>query len=89
MGYSLGNLLISAIDFYSFLILISVLGSWIDPFSRSKVFQTVRRFTDPYLKLFRIIIPVGNMNLDISPVIGLFILNYVLKNLLFRMLIFL
>lgn len=89
MGYSLGSLLISAIDFYSFLILISVLGSWIDPFSRSKVFQTVRRFTDPYLKLFRIIIPVGNMNLDISPVIGLFILNYVLKNLLFRMLIFL
>ena len=89
MGYSLGSLLIRAIDFYSFLILISVLGSWIDPFSRSKVFQTVRRFTDPYLKLFRIIIPVGNMNLDISPVIGLFILNYVLKNLLFRMLIFL
>ena len=89
MGYSLGSLLIRAIDFYSFLILISVLGSWIDPFSRSKVFQTVRRFTDPYLKLFRIIIPIGNMNLDISPVIGLFILNYVLKNLLFRMLIFL
>ena len=89
MRYSLVNLIINIIDFYSFLILISVLGSWIDPFSRSKVFQTVRRFTDPYLKLFRIIIPVGNMNLDISPVIGLFILNYVLKNLLFRMLIFL
>ena len=89
MRYSLVNLIINIIDFYSFLILISVLGSWIDPFSRSKVFQTVRRFTDPYLKLFRIIIPVGNMNLDISPVIGLFILNYVLKNLIFRMLIFL
>lgn len=83
MGYSLGSLLIRAIDFYSFLILISVLGSWIDPFSRSKVFQTVRRFTDPYLKLFRIIIPVGNMNLDISPVIGLFILNYVVKRIIF------
>ena len=83
MKYSLMRLIYGAIDFYS------VLGSWIDPFSRSKVFQTVRRFTDPYLKLFRIIIPVGNMNLDISPVIGLFILNYVLKNLLFRMLIFL
>ena len=89
MKYILMRLIYRAIDFYSFLILLSVLGSWIDPFSRSKVFQTVRKFTEPYLKLFRIIIPIGNMNLDISPVIGLFILNYVLKNLLFRMLIFL
>ena len=89
MKYILMRLIYRAIDFYSFLILISVLGSWIDPFNKSKIFQTVRKFTDPYLKLFRIIIPVGNMNLDISPVIGLFILNYVLKNLLFRMLIFL
>ena len=89
MKYILMRLIYGAIDFYSFLILISVLGSWVDPYRKSKVFQTVRRFTDPYLKLFRIIIPVGNMNLDISPVIGLFILNYVLKNLLFRMLIFL
>ena len=83
MGYSLGSLLISAIDFYSFLILISVLGSWVDPYRKSKVFQTVEKFTEPYLKLFRIIIPIGNMNLDISPIIGLFILNYVVKRIIF------
>ena len=86
MRYSLVNLIINIIDFYSFLILISVLGSWIDPFSRSKIFQTVRKFTEPYLKLFRIIIPIGNMNLDISPVIGLFILNYILKGIILRIL---
>ena len=86
MGYSLKILIIKAIDFYSFLILVSVLGSWIDPFNRSKVFQTVRKFTEPYLKLFRIIIPIGNMNLDISPVIGLFILNYILKGIILRIL---
>ena len=83
MRYSLVNLIINIIDFYSFLILISVLGSWIDPFNRSKIFQTVRKFTEPYLKLFRIIIPIGNMNLDISPVIGLFILNSVVKRIIF------
>lgn len=83
MGYSLGSLLIRAIDFYSFLILISVLGSWVDPYRKSKVFQTVEKFTEPYLKLFRIIIPIGNMNLDISPVIGLFILNSVVKRIIF------
>ena len=76
-------LILKIFDLYSFLILLNILGSWIDPFSRSKVFQTVRRFTDPYLKLFRIIIPVGNMNLDISPIIGLFILNYIVKRMIF------
>ena len=86
MGYSLVNLIINIIDFYSFLILISVLGSWIDPFNKSKIFQTVRKFTEPYLKLFRIIIPIGNMNLDISPVIGLLILNYILKGIILRIL---
>ena len=86
MRYSLVNLIINIIDFYSFLILISVLGSWIDPFNKSKIFQTVRKFTEPYLKLFRIIIPVGNVNLDISPVIGLFILNYILKGIILRIL---
>ena len=86
MRYSLVNLIINIIDFYSFLILISVLGSWIDPFNKSKIFQTVRKFTEPYLKLFRIIIPIGNMNLDISPVIGLFILNYILKVIILRIL---
>ena len=83
MKYSLMRLIYGAIDFYSFLILISVLGSWVDPYRKSKVFQTVEKFTEPYLKLFRIIIPVGNMNLDISPVIGLFILNYVVKRIIF------
>ena len=86
MRYSLVNLIINIIDFYSFLILISVLGSWIDPFNKSKIFQTVRKFTEPYLKLFRIIIPIGNMNLDISPVIGLFILNYILKGIILKIL---
>ena len=83
MKYILMRLIYRAIDFYSFLILISVLGSWVDPYRKSKVFQTVEKFTEPYLKLFRIIIPVGNMNLDISPVIGLFILNYVVKRIIF------
>ena len=83
MKYSLMRLIYGAIDFYSFLILISVLGSWVDPYRKSKVFQTVEKFTEPYLKLFRIIIPVGNMNLDISPVIGLFILNSVVKRIIF------
>ncbi len=81
------KLLIKTIDFYSFLIIVSIIGSWIDPMGNSKVFQYVRKFTDPYLKLFKIVIPLGSVYIDISAVIGLLILNLI-KNLLIRKMFF-
>ena len=81
------KLLIKTIDFYSFLIIISIIGSWIDPMGSSKVFQYVRKLTDPYLKLFKIVIPLGSVYIDISAVIGLLILNLI-RNLLIRKMFF-
>lgn len=81
------KLLIKTIDFYSFLIIISIIGSWIDPMGNSKVFQYVRKLTDPYLKLFKIVIPLGSVYIDISAVIGLLILNLI-RNLLIRKIFF-
>ena len=81
------KLLIKTIDFYSFLIIISIIGSWIDPMGNSKVFQYVRKLTDPYLKLFKIVIPLGSVYIDISAVIGLLILNLI-RNLLIRKMFF-
>ncbi len=69
------TILYKTIDFYSFLIVISVFGSWFEPIRNSKVFYYIGRVTEPYLRLFKILIPLGNVNVDISPVIGLFILN--------------
>ena len=70
-------------DLYSFLILLNILGSWIDPYNQISIFQWIRKFTDPYLKMFKIVIPIGNMNLDISAIIGLIVLDLV-KSLLVR-----
>jgi len=70
-------------DLYSFLILLNILGSWIDPYNRILIFQWIRKFTDPYLKMFKIVIPIGNMNLDISAIVGLIVLDLV-KALLVR-----
>ena len=76
-------LILKIFDLYSFLILLNILGSWIDPYNRILIFQWIRKFTDPYLKMFKIVIPIGNMNLDISAIIGLIVLDLV-KSLLVR-----
>ena len=64
-------------DLYSLLILINILGTWIDPYNQIGLFQWIRKFTDPYLKMFKIIIPIGSMNLDISAMLGLMILELI------------
>ena len=76
-------LILKIFDLYSFLLLLNILGSWIDPYNRISIFQWIRKFTDPYLKMFKIVIPIGNMNLDISAIIGLIVLDLV-KSLLVR-----
>ena len=76
-------LILKIFDLYSFLILLNILGSWIDPYNQISIFQWIRKFTDPYLKMFKIVIPIGNMNLDISAIIGLIVLDLV-QSLLVR-----
>ena len=71
------------LDVYSFLILLNILGSWIDPYNQSEIFRWIRKFTDPFLNMFKIIIPIGNFNLDISPIIGLMIIG-LLKELIIK-----
>lgn len=69
------------VDFYSILIVISVLASWVDPMYKMQIFNTIRKLTDPYLRIFKVIIPIGNGAIDISPIIALWILN-IIKRLL-------
>lgn len=80
-------LLFKIIDFYSILIIISVLGSWVDPMYKMQIFNTIRKLTDPYLRIFKVIIPIGNGAIDISPVIALWILN-IIKRLLVKFMFF-
>lgn len=64
-------------DIYAILILVNILGSWIDPYNQIIFFQWVRKVTEPYLRMFRIIIPIGNMNFDISAILGLMIIEMI------------
>jgi len=75
--YIIIDMILKIFDLYTILILLNILGSWIDPYNQISIFQWIRKFTDPYLKMFKIIIPIGNMNLDISGILGLMILKVI------------
>lgn len=66
---------------YIVLIFIRILASWIPRMPQNPALLAVVRFsqqtTDPYLNIFRRMLPPvggGGMRLDLSPVIGLFVL---------------
>ncbi|MDX8430924.1 MAG: YggT family protein [Candidatus Algichlamydia australiensis] len=77
------NYLFSA---YTLLLIIRVLGSWIPQLQNSKFMQFVSFYTDPYLNIFRRIIPPIGGVMDISPLVAFFAL-YIIKYLVMRTLI--
>lgn len=61
---------------YTFMLLIRVLGSWFPRFSQSQAMRFIAFYTDPYLNIFRRIIPPIGM-MDISPMIAFFALQMI------------
>jgi YggT family protein len=70
---------------YTILLMARIIGSWFPSFARSKWMRFVEYYTNPYLNLFRRIIPpIGN--LDLSPIIAFFALQ-ILESLIMRFLL--
>lgn len=69
---------------YSLMLLVRVLGSWFYSFSQSGFMRFIGFYTDPYLNLFRRIIPPIGF-LDISPMVAFFVLQ-IFQGLLFTFL---
>lgn len=60
--------------------------SWFPKTAHLKITRFIGFYTDPYLNLFRKIIPpIGGM-IDLSPILALFVLQLA-ENLLFRVLL--
>ena len=75
--------ILKAINLYTILILVSVLLSWVDRSGQMQITKFVKKLTDPYLNLFKVIIPLGGSYLDISPIIGILLLQ-LLENIITR-----
>jgi len=61
---------------YTFMLLTRVFGSWFPNFSRTRFMQFIAFYTDPYLNIFRKIIPPLGM-VDVSPMVAFFALQLI------------
>ena len=65
-----------AFQIYSFAIIIYILMSWLPGLQESKFGEILAKIVEPYLSIFRKIIPPIGM-IDISPIIALLALNFI------------
>ena len=61
---------------YLIMLFMRILGSWMPEWRDNKFMQFIAFYTDPYLNLFRRIIPPLGM-MDISPIIAFFCLKLI------------
>lgn len=82
------SILISCINgifqIYTILLLVRILGSWVPEWNEMPWMQWIGVFTDPYLNLFRRLIPPLGM-MDFSPILAFLALN-LLQSILLMML---
>ncbi len=61
---------------YLILLFVRILSSWVPEFQSYRIMQFVNFYTDPYLNLFRRIIPPLGM-FDLSPIAAIFCLGFI------------
>ncbi len=71
---------------YSYIILARIFLSWLPVDHANPIVNFIYRVTEPILAPFRVIIPLGGMGLDLSPVIVFFLLN-LLRTSLIRLIV--
>lgn len=72
---------------YTLMLFVRILASWIPQANEYRIIQFIGYYTDPYLNVFRRIIPPLGM-FDISPIVAFLCLSFlqnILLNLLFKM----
>jgi YggT family protein len=73
--------------FYTLLLVVRVLSSWFPDIQDHPVLVFIQKLTDPYLNIFRRIIPPLGGMIDFSPIVAFFflqILEQILKSILLR-----
>jgi len=66
---------------YTFILMARIIGSWFPKFSGTVFMRFIGHYTDPYLNLFRRLIPPIGGTFDLSPLLAFFGLK-MLENLL-------
>jgi YggT family protein len=61
---------------YMLMLFVRILGSWFPEYQGHSIMRFIAHYTDPYLNVFRRVIPPIGM-LDISPIVGFFCLGII------------
>lgn len=63
-------------EVYMIMLFVRIISSWFPEYRDTRLIQFIAFYTDPYLNIFRRIIPPIGM-LDISPIIAFFALSFI------------
>ncbi len=81
------NIIMGLLHIYSFVIIAAALITWVQPNPYNPVVQFLRRVTEPVLAPVRSLVPPEKLGgLDISPLIVLLLIEYVVPQILFALL---
>ena len=81
------NLLSQAVTIYTYALIVYILMSWVPSIQQSAVGKFLGRICDPYLDIFRKIIPPLGM-IDISPIVAIFSLQLAMNGVIYLFLAF-
>ena len=85
MCYYLARVIEWAVNFYLVLLFVRIIGSWFPSFAHHQFMRFIAFYTDPYLNLFRRLIPPIGGKLDLSPIlafVGVQVIQWILFFLL-------
>jgi len=71
------NILIAILQVYSWLLLIRVILSWVNPNPRNELLLMVIRVTEPVLRPLRSVVRFGGF--DLSPILALFLIRILMR----------
>jgi YggT family protein len=80
--YFIINIINIVFRIYSYLILARIFLSWLPVDRTNPIVRFIYQVTEPILAPFRIILPLGGMGLDLSPIIVFFLLNLLRTSLI-------
>ena len=80
MTYQMINVIGTLFNIYYFCLIGYILMSWVPALQSSAVGNFLRTICEPYLGFFRKFIPPIGM-IDISPIVGLFVLGFIEQGL--------
>ncbi|MFN7942113.1 MAG: YggT family protein [Thermoanaerobaculia bacterium] len=85
-GFSLLNLLLGALDLYSWVIIIRALISWVSPDPYNPIVQILVKLTEPVLRPLRKLVPPRKLGgIDLSPLLALLVIQFVKNFLLYSL----